>query len=247
MYYTTYSFLLYLHILVGSVSLITFWLPVIAKKGSAFHIKAGKWFEYGMLTVAGTGIIITLMVLIDPLAVKDPQMALSSYQVAVVSDRSRLFAWFLLMLSLLVLNTTRHSILVLKCKNDRQPLRKLPHLLPIIMMALISPYVAYLGITSQFVLLQIFAALCLVNSYRLLSYIFKKELKAREWLIEHLTNIIGAGIGAYTAFFAFGGRRLLEGFIAEQWQIMFWVLPGVIGGICVNRLAKKYRLQYRVN
>ncbi|REL34318.1 hypothetical protein [Thalassotalea euphylliae] len=246
MYYSIYSVLLFLHIVVGSVSLITFWLPVIAKKGGHFHKRSGKWFEFGMLAVSLSGIAITLVVLFDPLAIKDPSSSLSGAEADKLVWWSEMFAWFLLMLSLLVLNSTRHSVLVLKCRENRLALRQWPHLLPILTMAVISPYVGYLGTKYSFVLLQVFSALCLVNSYQLLHYIFKPSIQPREWLIQHLRHIIGAGIGAYTAFFAFGGRQLLANIVSDQWQIMFWVLPGVIGGVCTHKLVKKYRQQYKV-
>ncbi|REL25560.1 hypothetical protein DXX93_02685 [Thalassotalea euphylliae] len=246
MYYSIYSVLLFIHVAIGTVSLITFWLPVISQKGGKLHKKSGKWFEYGMLAVAVTGIAITVMTLADPIAIKDPQAKLSGEEVTKLIWWTEMFAWFLLMLSLLVWNSTRHSILVLKCRDNRQILRQWPHLLPIIAMALISPYVGYLGTKYNFVLLQVFSVLCLANVYQLLRYTFKPNLQPREWLIQHLRHIIGAGIGAYTAFFAFGGRQLLASVVSGQWQIVFWVLPGVIGGILTHKLVKKYRKQYRV-
>ena len=88
--------------------------------------------------------------------------------------------------------------------------------------------------------------LCIVSSGNLSYYIFKKSIKKREWLIEHLGNIIGAGIGAYTAFFAFGGRRFLAEIFAGQLQVVPWILPGVIGGIAIAYLSKRYRVQYKV-
>jgi hypothetical protein len=36
-----------------------------------------------------------------------------------------------------------------------------------------------------------------------------KSVSVNRWLVEHIGAFIGSGIGAYTAFMAFGGRSML--------------------------------------
>ena len=55
---TLHTALLYLHIALGAVALLLYWVPVIVRKGSPVHINAGKIFYYLMLTVSGSGIIL---------------------------------------------------------------------------------------------------------------------------------------------------------------------------------------------
>ncbi len=55
--------------------------------------------------------------------------------------------------------------------------------------------------------------------------------------IAHNTN--GSGIGAYTAFFAFGGRALFEG--SPSLQLVSWVLPALIGVPFSIWLSCKYK------
>ncbi|MDZ7901905.1 MAG: hypothetical protein U5L01_04895 [Rheinheimera sp.] len=45
-------------------------------------------------------------------------------------------------------------------------------------------------------------------------------------LREHIGNMIACGIAIYTAFTAFGGRRLFE--LSWQWELVTWVAPGVV-------------------
>lgn len=246
MYHSIYKIVLYSHILIGSLSLISFWLPLIVKKGSKRHKQTGFVFTYGMLAVSISGVIVTLMVLIDPLAIRDPNVELALSEAITVANQSRIFAWFLLMLSILVFCSTRHALLVLHAKADRTILKHWTHITPVALLGVLGAYVLHIGINSYMVLLQVFSVFCMVTSIRLFHYIYKKEIKQREWIIQHLSNILGSGIGAYTAFFAFGGRELLSSVASNQYLIFFWVSPGVIGGLISYYYSKKYSKTYKV-
>ena len=50
--------------------------------------------------------------------------------------------------------------------------------------------------------------------------------------------MIACGIAIYTAFTAFGGRRLFE--LSWQWELVTWVAPGVIGTIAIAMYNRKY-------
>jgi len=241
-----HQFLFYLHVACGSVGLVVFWLPMLSKKGSPFHKTFGKVFSYGMFAVAISGIVMSVMVLIDPAAIRAPDPELNEQAIQQFSERARQTSAFLLMLSLLVFTNVKHSLLVLKAKQDRRILKNFNHIASISLLLLIGLSIGYFGFTSGNTLFIVFSILCIISSGNLFFYVFKKNIKKREWLIEHLGNIIGAGIGAYTAFFAFGGRRFLAEIFTGQLQVVPWILPGVVGGIAITYLSKKYRNQYRV-
>ena len=238
--------LLYLHIIAGAIALFVFWVPVVAKKGSSVHTRFGSYFTSLMYTISLSGLVMSLMVLTDPLAVRLPQQEMTAEQLARYLQINRDSAIFLLMLSLLVLTNVRQSLLVLKAKADRAMLKKPAELALVLLLGFAGVLVGYLGLTTSNVLFQIFAGVSIFNCAGTLHYIFKKSLIQREWLLAHLGNIIGAGIGAYTAFFAFGGRRFLAEILPGAWQILPWVLPAIIGVTATYFLNKKYRKQYRV-
>lgn len=241
-----HQFLFYLHVACGSVGLVVFWLPMLSKKGSPFHKTFGKVFTYGMFAVSISGVIMSMIVLIDPIGIRAPDAALDGPALQQLAERARRSSAFLLMLSLLVFTNVKHSLLVLKAKQDRQILRSVNHIASISLLLLSGMAIGYYGLTSGSALFTIFSILSIVSSANLFFYIFKRNIKKREWLIEHLSNIIGAGIGAYTAFFAFGGRRFLAEIFTGQLQVVPWILPGVVGGIAIAYLSKRYRLQYQV-
>jgi len=243
---TIHQILFYSHVFCGSIGLIVFWLPMLSKKGSSFHITAGKIFTNGMLMVAVSGLFMSSFLLLDPVAVRYPDGNLSFEKAQQITEQSRTLGVFLLMLSLLVFVNVKHSVLVLKAKGERKELKGVGHMASILSLLLAGIGVGVLAVHKGNLLFGIFSGLAIVSSLGLLRYIFKQKLKPREWLIEHLGNIIGSGIGAYTAFFAFGGRRFLSDIFVGQMQILPWVLPGVIGAIASIYLSKKYRKIYRV-
>jgi uncharacterized membrane protein len=243
---SVHQFLFYLHVACGSVGLVVFWLPMLSKKGNGFHKQYGKIFAYGMFAVSISGILMSMMLLIDPIGVRVPDRNLPMGEAFSLAGQNRELGTFLLMLSLLVFTNIKHSLLVLSAKDDRSVLRKTSHMLSIAVLFVAGLIVGYFAITDGNILFMVFAILSVVSSIGLTRYIFKPTLKKREWLIEHLGNIIGSGIGAYTAFFAFGGRRFFEDIFTGQMELIPWILPGIIGGIASYYLSKKYQLKYRV-
>ena len=236
----------YLHVTVGGFALIIFWLPMIAKKGSPNHVKYGRYFANGMYAVAISGFIMTTLVLIDPIGVREPLRNLSVETANQMAFQNRLFSSFLFMLSLLVFNSVHLSLRSLAAKADRN-LLKTPGLVGgFVFQLLCALIVGAVGTIYNQVLFQIFAGLCIANGIGNLRYIFKTSIKPREWLIVHLGSILGAGIGAYTAFFVFGGSRLFSLFVSSNGQVVLWVIPGVVGTIGSIYLSKKYKAKYKV-
>lgn len=242
-----HQFLLYLHIALGAVGLIVFWLPTLSKKGSRFHKKTGRIFVWTMLTISVSGIIMSIMVLVDPVGVRAPDSNLSMAQSYDLKQQSREGSVFLLMLSILVFVTVRQSVLVLKVKAERHLLKIASTLIPIGILLAAGIIVGIIGIIIVQPLFIVFSIISISTSYGALKYIFKKELKEREWIIEHLGNIFATGIATYTAFFAFGGRRFFSEVFGSGLQFVPWILPSVIGVAATIYLSKKYRKKYRIN
>ncbi|MDQ7050126.1 MAG: hypothetical protein Q9M92_11580 [Enterobacterales bacterium] len=241
-----YYIALYTHIIIGAVALVAFWLPLLAKKGSVLHKKSGRWFVNAMYTVAISGFIMTSLVLLDPIAVRYADALPPADKIESIIRQQRIFAGFLLMLSWLVFTNVRQSLLVLEAKSDRSILRKPAHVLTVFSLGCLGVIMLTIGMQQQIMLFKIFSVLCIVISFGSLHYIFKRKLKSREWIMAHMGNIIGAGIGTYTAFFAFGGKALFSEILTGGWQILPWILPSLIG-IAYNVYSNKgYRQQFKV-
>lgn len=236
-----YALLLMLHITVGSAALLLFWLPALTPKGSLDHIKFGRYYANTMYMVAGSGMLICLLVLVAPLTIHgDFSNAANQAQKAL---NIRLFAFFLMYISWLTLTSVRHGILVLRVKQARHLLRHPTHLG--LLLVLITGGLALLGLGLWFnkVLHLIFGILGTIIGGQMLVYCLRRHIAPRQWWIEHLGAMIGSGVAAYTAFLTFGARQFLAG--AGYWQLVFWVAPGVIGALVIARLSRKYHLQFQ--
>jgi hypothetical protein len=237
-----HSSLFFLHILFGTCALILFWVPLASKKGQLNHRRFGKAYKNVMYMVAGTGALMAIMVLAMPLVIKHEYA--NAENAAVMAERLRHFWLFLLYLALLSFLSTRHGDAVLKAKDDRSQLRTTAYVLPIIALGLGGIGLIALGSMRDATLHLIFGILGTLLSVGMLRYIFRKEVAKRTYYIEHIGSMIGSGIGAYTAFLSFGGRHLFEGI--GNYQLVFWIAPGVLGSILSFYLSAKYAKVYKV-
>jgi uncharacterized membrane protein HdeD (DUF308 family) len=194
-----------------------------------------------MYGVSATGVLMALLVLIDPLGIHGGDLSkVADPQAKAAMIRS--FWTFLLYLSLLTVTSVRHGLLVLACKQNRQPLRQFRHLILTVSLTALGPVLAWWGHQSGMTLLMIFGGLGLFVGANMLHYSFKQKLDKNHWLIEHLGAMIGSGIAAYTAFFSFGMRRLMTD--SGALQLLAWILPGIIGTIFIRYLSNHYRKKF---
>ena len=243
---TLHTTLLYLHIVFGAIALLLYWVPVIARKGSPVHINAGKIFYYLMLTVSGSGIMLCLMGLYDPVGIYTAGKQLSTESI------QRMLVWripvsqFLLLVSLLTWISVRHAIGVLKAKADRSLLRRWYYQGPVFAMFPLAIYVAYQGFSIGMPLLIIFAVVSFITASTMTLYVYKKQVSPRAWIIEHFGAMVGSGIAVYTAFFAAGGRRVLAELLPDNWLLVSWLAAPVIGTTALITLTGYYKRKYKV-
>jgi hypothetical protein len=245
--YHLHKLILNFHIILGAATLVIFWLPVITKKGSKMHINIGKIYTYSMYAISISGIFLTTIALIDPIGVRVPNKTLTLAQKEELLEVNRNLSLFLMMLSFLILTNVRHSILVLKAKKSRSILKSWSHVALVSSLTLLAIIVNIIGWLDTNWLLIIFSGISLFSSYGMWHYLFKSKLKQREWIIEHLNNILASGIGLYTAFFAVGGRHLMSEILPGSWQILAWITPAIVGVFFSVRATKKFEQKYKVS
>lgn len=236
-----HSILLYLHIAVGVVALMIFWIPVVGKKGSLNHKRYGLAYMWCMYTIAISATLMSIMVLLAPTYFKADMLAGARYPEAALNMVYG--AWtLLLVLSLLTFNSVHQGRIALVTKTDRSYARK-PYnvLVPI---ALLVAAAVLLGMTIaghlNAILGYVFSIGGMISALQSLRYAFAKRVAPNAWLLEHLGSMLGSGIGVYTAFFAFGGRYLLSHL--GEWQLVLWILPGVLGGIAIHFWSRRYAI-----
>lgn len=236
--FTLYYALFFVHISAGAAALIVFWLPLTVKRGSAKHKKTGRWYANLMHTICASGAFMAAMVLISPQYMKADMYTASANPEAVTAG-IRQFWSFLLFLCLMIYTNVRQATEVLKDipGRERQP-TVMNRLVPgTLLLASIGLLIA--GVMSMHILSVIFSLLGANIAFSALRYQRKPQVSAQQRMIEHISNICGSGIGVYTAFFAFGGRSILEGL--GIWQLAFWIVPGVVGGVFIARAVRPYK------
>lgn len=228
--------LFYIHILFGSMSLLLFWLPALAKKGSLDHIKYGHFYAKAMYVVAGSGAIMSLMVMTMPMVIK-PEIFENSTNVEALVTRVQLFWGYLLHLSLIIFISVRHGLAVLSASSTHT-LTQWHYRLPIAVCLISGLFYLVVGIINQQVLFIVFGVLGVFIAIGMLRYCMTPSTTRAGQIKEHLGAMIGSGIGAHTAFLAFGARHILADF--GHWQLIGWIAPGVIGAISIFFISKKY-------
>jgi hypothetical protein len=239
----SYQALLFIHIAIGFISLILFWIPIVAKKGSALHVRTGHWYAKAMYVVGFSALILALMLMIDPISFKFPDNALNPESKAKFITQMRGSGLFLLAISILVLVGVRHGLQAVRAKRNQALMRRADNL--IINLALLTVGI-WLGINAaggspMSVLYYIFAGLCSVTAVNNLRFCLKHKVTRGEQIIAHIGGLVGAGIGSHTAFFVFGANRFLSELLSGYTAIIPWVLPGVIGTLIIFQQTKRYK------
>ncbi|MDF1765385.1 MAG: hypothetical protein P1V29_03260 [Gammaproteobacteria bacterium] len=236
-----------LHIVAGSCGLVLFWIPLFTHKGNLNHKRFGRYFARIMYTVGLSGLVITSLDLLFPLAMHARGIELSATRALEASREIRDFALFLLSLSLLVLLSTRQGWLSILGRGDRAALRQPLHLA--LCAALIVAGFGLLanGLATSSILFLLFGTFEIFTALGALRYATKTELRPKEWWTEHLGGLIASGIAAYTAFFVFGGLNFMNtlfGDSLEGFSIFLWIAPGLVGGGFIAQQTRKYRRHF---
>jgi len=213
----------WLHIAIGSIGLLAFWVPVFTAKGSQPHRRLGQTFRYcGWVVIASALIAVGLYYATLLNAGLGPE------------DRPNDWA-FLLFLAYLAIVTglpLSHGIAVLRHKRDLSQL-KTPYRITLAWLGIASSaavigWALYWRPPNMMILLAL-SPIGLSIGVSMLRLFHRSRHETKTWLYEHLAAMLGAGIAFHTAFAVFGANRLfgysLEGF----WQVIPWIAPAAIG------------------
>ena len=217
--------LLWIHIPFGTLSLVLFWIPVGVKKGSPLHRKVG-WYYYISMWV----------VLISALLLCVTNVAMSNYYTAL----------FLGYLVIITSHPLWYSYEILRQTTDwtaryfliRRIFLSVTFIAGIILIT-IGTIVFQL---KEMGIIMVFFGLLAVPSIKELRLSKASATQKETRLKMHIQGTIITGIAAYTAFFAFGGRRIfIDVFhLDPQWMIVPWIAPTLLGLIYANYMKKKY-------
>jgi hypothetical protein len=224
-----FQWLRWVHIAAGSIALLLFWIPAIARKGGRAHIRAGWFYVACMSVVVVTAFAMSGLAFTIPLAVRRIARPLSAAELADFLRGQRLAATFLAYLAGVTLAAGWQGIWAVETKREPKAMRAA--------FTLALNAAVLLGGLTVFVLGFKYRSGPLIALSPLgpwigggnLRYLLRGPQSRMHWWYEHLSSMIGTGIAGYTAFLVFGGARLLPSVARSQLYTIFWVLPALIG------------------
>jgi hypothetical protein len=232
------------HIAAGSIALILFWIPAIARKGGRTHIRAGWFYVACMSVVVVTALAMSGLAFTIPVAIRQITRPLSPAQLSDSLRSQRVFATFLAYLAGVTLASGWQGIWAIETKRQPKTMRT-PFSLALNVAVLVGGFtVLVLGIkyrSGPLIGLSPIGPLVAAGNLR---YLLRGPQTRMQWWYEHLGSMIGTGIAGYTAFLVFGGSRLFPSVARSQLYTIFWVLPSVIGVLAIIVTIAYYQRKF---
>lgn len=196
-----------LHILFGAPGLVSFWVPVIGKKGSKLHTAWGKAFVWMMLITGSCAVAMATMTIIDPVASHPELIHHEGFEDPTLIRG--IFGYMMLYLAILTINLTWYGWLCIRNRGDHAKNRHWLNMALQVLLLVASVNCAVQGVLiGQPMMIGIsFVGFATVGTN--LWFMLRSNPGPLEWLTEHIKALVGTGISVYTAFFAFGAVRLV--------------------------------------
>ena len=217
-----FSILLWSHVTAGGIALALFWIPLAVKKGSKVHRRAGWGYSIAMWFAAATALAVCAVRLSDG------------------SPENDFGAIFLAYVAVLAANNAATGIRVLRTKSRTAPSRNFFDLGSSGLLLAASAVIGVLGIRTGTTLFLAFAGLGALLGLGQLRFWLRPPASRIEWWFEHLGNMIAACIATLTAF-AVTNVRFLG---LQEFALVAWLAPGVIGGVAIALYQRHYRHQF---
>lgn len=223
------------HILVGSVGLTSFWVPVFARKRKGLHTKAGKIFAYSMLITAISAAGAALLTLIDPLTTH-PDTS-SRYE----SSLRAINGLMLLYLAMITFSAAFSGLRAVRLKRHYGGHREWEELLCNALSFVLATAVLIVGWRMGSMLMMALSAIGILGAPGNIRLILWQAKSPLEWKYQHMGSMLAAGIAAHTAFLVFGAGRFVDSSLGNS--VFVWLAPTIIGIPATVIWTRYYRRQ----
>ena len=231
---TLFHTLVAIHIVFGTVGLISFWIPVLGKKGNRNHRLWGKVFARSILAAGSVALLLSICTLIDPLGthphLKDPVFVRG------------IFGVMIFYLAVLTINLAWYGLQTIKNKANHAANRRGLNLAlqPILVVAAFA--CAIEGVLIGQYLMVGMSIIGFATAGTNLFFMLNPSPGPKIYLMEHVKAIVGAGISVYTAFAAFGAVRVMPSIALHPG---LWAIPLVTGLAIILYHHRQIRLSLR--
>ena len=220
-----FHILVIVHIATGVIGAITFWVPILGRKGGADHRKWGRVFTWSMLATGTLAIGLSILTLIDPMGTHPHLEGMFD----AIFIRA-IFGWLMLHMGILTVNLAWYGWLCVLNRRDHAANRT-----PFNLALQAAVIVAALNCAAQGVLAGQYlmvglAVVGVATGVTNLVFILGTSPPPLIWQKEHLKGFVGCGISVYTAFFAFGSVRILPELALHP---VMWAVPLTVGVLMI--------------
>lgn len=207
-----------LHIVIGSIGLLAFWVPMLSAKGGTVHRIGGRVFVMAMLGTGSLAIGISGVTLLAPLPTH-PQLA----DVELVRG---IFGWMMQYLGVLTINLAWFGWQCVRNRRSPADNRDPRNYLLQIAVVATAMNVAIRGVLIHQPLMIGISTIGFATGATNMYFLNRPGRDRRLWLWEHIKGCVGAGISVYTAFFAFGAVHTIPALALNP---IFWSIPLSVG------------------
>jgi hypothetical protein len=215
---TLFHTLVVTHIVFGAVGLVSFWVPVIGRKGGPLHKVWGKVFAWSIIGAGCVAVGLATCTLIDPLGTH-PHLTDKAFVRGI-------FGVMMLYLAILTLNLAWYGLQTIANKRNHGANRRGLNLVLQPLLLIAATACAMEGVIIGQVLMVGMSVIGFATVATNLAFMLNAKPGPKDWLREHVKAIVGAGISVYTAFFAFGAVRIMPEIALNP---ILWSVPLITG------------------
>ncbi len=222
------------HIATGATGLVSFWGPIVTKKGGKKHRSWGRVFTRCMLATGGLAVLISACTLIAPVETHP--------HIPDVDMVRGIFGWMMQYLAILTVNLAWYGWMCIENKRDHARNRDWRNVVLQWLVLMTSLNTAVQGWLIDQPLMIGMAVVGIATFATNMRFIYNPKPGPSDWLREHIKGLVGAGISVYTAFFAFGAVRIMPELALHPG---LWAVPLVTGIALILYHWRAVAIQYR--
>ena len=227
------------HVAAGFVGLVSFWVPLFARKGGRAHVLSGHVYEYCAYVVTASALWACFYRI---------GVGLSEGVTLAESPGTYGFPIFLGYLGVATFSTVRHAVRVVQTRKDAAKLRTPFHLwvvgwAPGICSAGLIAF-ALIFWSGMSPLMLALSPIGIVISWTTLIVVYDPAGRHMRWFYSHLGSMLGGGIAFHTAFIVFGLQQMFPYEMEGSIGLLPWVVPTLLGLPAIMLWNRHYRRRF---
>ncbi len=234
-----YDPLVVVHAIAGALSLLALPLPLVTRKGSRLHRRAGEFFVRAMAVVAISGLLISAIWLCAPLVVMKLPAEISEARLAIAERSTRAYGLFFATVGAMTGTAVWQGKAALRRRPATRIESRSDRLLPAATVML-GAALLLTGVLMRDMLFVGFGALAAWGGRGDLQRARQGFRTPRERILGHLQAMLGGATAAVTAFCVLVLRRQLPHL--ADYDLWFWFVPvtlGVGGSVLWSRVWRR--------